>query len=73
MLEFRFCTALLVQLLLLWSAAAAAVVDGDVVCLLLLLLLQGKVEKDSEVLMIIKTQASLLDALTAKVGHLQWV
>lgn len=36
---------------------------------LLLLLLQGKVEKDSEVLMIMKTQSSLLDALTAKVGH----
>jgi uncharacterized protein involved in tolerance to divalent cations len=30
--------------------------------------LQGKVEKDAEVLLIIKTQAHLLDSLTAKVG-----
>jgi hypothetical protein len=35
---------------------------------LLLLPLQGKVEKDAELLLIIKSQAALLDTLTAKVS-----
>ena len=38
-------------------------------CVMLCRDVQGKVEKDPEVLMIIKTQAALLDNLTAKVCH----
>jgi uncharacterized protein involved in tolerance to divalent cations len=41
------------------------------VLLLPVLLLQGKLERDSELLLIIKTQAALLDSLTTKVGGIE--
>jgi uncharacterized protein involved in tolerance to divalent cations len=48
---------------------AAVGLTATALMLLHLLLLQGKLERDSELLLIIKTQAALLDSLTAKVGR----